>query len=244
MPAYCLKCKTQTESLNETQTTSPSGKTMIKSKCAVCGGNKSMFTKSQKGAGIETSKFAKEAYKGKNQRAERIDDYVYDKSKSGRNIAVYKNDKGEAVVSNRGTDLGRKQTILKDLRDDALIAIGKAGKIPRIRTTVKRNEELQSEGYKVTNVGHSLGGRIASETAKRTGNKAEVYAPGTSPFDRQRSTTDGVTSYRTALDPVSANTPRLGVEDKVVKQTRVNPHTLENFLDQVGNGYPRNPTIK
>ena len=46
MLSYCLKCKKYTESIN------PNGKTMIFSKCAICGSKKSKFIKEQQAKGL------------------------------------------------------------------------------------------------------------------------------------------------------------------------------------------------
>ena len=48
MLSYCLKCKKSTESINPKVSKTTNGKTMILSKCAVCGNKKSKFIKSNK----------------------------------------------------------------------------------------------------------------------------------------------------------------------------------------------------
>ena len=51
MPSYCLKCKKKkkknTESINPRVLKISNGKTMILSKCAICGSKKSEFIKKQ-----------------------------------------------------------------------------------------------------------------------------------------------------------------------------------------------------
>ena len=47
MPSYCLKCRKNTESINPKISKTNNGKTMILSKCAICGGKKSRFIKKQ-----------------------------------------------------------------------------------------------------------------------------------------------------------------------------------------------------
>ena len=44
---YCLKYKNNTESINPRVSTTSNGKTMILSKCAICGNKKSKFIKKQ-----------------------------------------------------------------------------------------------------------------------------------------------------------------------------------------------------
>ena len=45
MLSYCLKCKKNTESLNPRGLKTNNGKTMLLSKCAICGTKKSRFMK-------------------------------------------------------------------------------------------------------------------------------------------------------------------------------------------------------
>ena len=48
MLPYCLKCKKSTESIDPKVSAISNGKTMILSKCAICGAKKSKFIKKQK----------------------------------------------------------------------------------------------------------------------------------------------------------------------------------------------------
>ena len=52
MLSYCLKCKKGTESINPKVSKTTNGKTMILSKCAVCGNKKSKFIKEQQAKGL------------------------------------------------------------------------------------------------------------------------------------------------------------------------------------------------
>ena len=45
MPSYCLKCRKNTESINLRDSKTNDSKTMILSKCSICGSNKSRFIK-------------------------------------------------------------------------------------------------------------------------------------------------------------------------------------------------------
>ena len=47
MVSYCLKCKENTESINPKVLKTTNGKTMILSKCAICGNKKPKFIKEQ-----------------------------------------------------------------------------------------------------------------------------------------------------------------------------------------------------
>ena len=55
MLSYCLKCKTNTESVNARVSGTSNGRTMILSKCAICGSKKSKFIKNQESKGLLSS---------------------------------------------------------------------------------------------------------------------------------------------------------------------------------------------
>ena len=55
MLSYCLKCKKNTESINPKVLKISNVKTMILSKCAICGSKKSKFIKKQEASGILSS---------------------------------------------------------------------------------------------------------------------------------------------------------------------------------------------
>ena len=52
MLSYCLKCKKNTENINPKVSKTPNGKTMILSKCAICGSKKSKFIKEKQAKGL------------------------------------------------------------------------------------------------------------------------------------------------------------------------------------------------
>ena len=52
MLSYCLKCKQNTESINPKVLKTTNGKTMILSKCGICGSKKSNFIKEQQAKGL------------------------------------------------------------------------------------------------------------------------------------------------------------------------------------------------
>ena len=55
MSSYCLKCKKNTENINSKVLKTNNGKTMLLSKCAICGSKKSRFIKKQEASGILSS---------------------------------------------------------------------------------------------------------------------------------------------------------------------------------------------
>ena len=52
MKSYCLKCRKDTENINPRVSNTSNGRTMILSKCATCGSNKSRFIKNQEAKGL------------------------------------------------------------------------------------------------------------------------------------------------------------------------------------------------
>ena len=52
MKSYCLKCRKNTENINPRVSKTSNGRTMILSKCAICGSKKSRFIKKQEVSGI------------------------------------------------------------------------------------------------------------------------------------------------------------------------------------------------
>ena len=52
MLPYCLKCKKNTEGIDLNVSATSSGRTMILSKCAICGSKKSKFIKKQEAKGL------------------------------------------------------------------------------------------------------------------------------------------------------------------------------------------------
>ena len=52
MKSYCLKCRKDTENINPSVSNTSNGRTMILSKCAICGSKKSRFIKNQEAKGL------------------------------------------------------------------------------------------------------------------------------------------------------------------------------------------------
>ena len=52
MKTYCLKCKKDTENIDPKLSSTSNGKSMILSKCAICGSKKSRFIKNQEAKGL------------------------------------------------------------------------------------------------------------------------------------------------------------------------------------------------
>lgn len=83
---------------------------------------------------------------------------------------------GQAVVAYPGTRISRSQ----DLAADADIA---SGKMPdRVRKSLNHATKVKGKYGKVKFTGHSLGGTIANEVSRATGEEATIFNPGSSPL--------------------------------------------------------------
>ena len=52
MKSYCLKCRKDTENIDPKVSKTSNNRTMILSKCAICGSKKSRFIKNQEAEGL------------------------------------------------------------------------------------------------------------------------------------------------------------------------------------------------
>ena len=52
MESYCLKCKKHTKNIDPQISSTSNGKSMILSKCAICGSKNSKFIKKQEASGL------------------------------------------------------------------------------------------------------------------------------------------------------------------------------------------------
>ena len=52
MESYCLKCRKNTENINPRVSKTSNNRTMVLSKCAICGSKKSKFIKNQEAKGL------------------------------------------------------------------------------------------------------------------------------------------------------------------------------------------------
>ena len=52
MKSYCSNCRSDTENINPTVSKIRNGRTMLLSKCAICGSKKSRFIKNQEAKGL------------------------------------------------------------------------------------------------------------------------------------------------------------------------------------------------
>ena len=52
MESYCLKCRKNTENIDPQVSSTTNARTMILSKCAICGSKRSRFIKNQEAKGL------------------------------------------------------------------------------------------------------------------------------------------------------------------------------------------------
>ena len=52
MKSYCLKCRKNTENINPRVSNTSNGRTMVLSKCVICGSKKLRFIKNQEATGL------------------------------------------------------------------------------------------------------------------------------------------------------------------------------------------------
>ena len=189
---------------------------------------------------------SQESYVSKDKRKHNIEGYTYYKDASTERTAIYVNNTNNTIIiGHRGTVPTNKS----DLEADVYIATGTFGRSNRL----KRSKEVVDKAiqkypnYKIENTGHSLGGRVALEIARKLpveDSKAVVFNPGFSPLDIGKTISDNLkaknensnlakkiknqTIYSTGLDPVSIS-GLLSSGVKVIKPTSINIHSLSNF---------------
>lgn len=102
--------------------------------------------------------------------------------KSGYNSIAYRNDKtGEIIIVHRGTEVGiiNPNTTVKDIQADIALALGKTPQ--QLKDAEKFLKEI-SEKYnvspnKIINSGHSLGGYLSNEIARKFEGKSISFDP-------------------------------------------------------------------
>lgn len=180
-----------------------------------------------------------EVYKSQSER-DKVKGYI--PLEGDKRSQVYKKN-NKIVVSLRGTD----PTNIKDLANDALIAVG----LNKYSNRYKKDKKLVQDNIKkygkdnVSITGHSLAGNIAKSLSRDLGVKSKVYNPGAGPRQFVSGVRDRVscklnpkgkrcktakltTTYRTKYDPISVLGAH-GVNTKHVKQKGFDPHGLDNF---------------
>jgi hypothetical protein len=140
--------------------------------------------------------------------------------------------RAEAVIAYRGTRL----TNASDLLTDAHIAVGRehtASRIREAKDVAVRGKAKYKD--KLTLTGHSLGAMSSAHGSYATGAPAYLYNPGTGAMSwkqwlKNRFTKRNITTFRTHLDPISANARGLGGKVYDISQKGKDPHGLYNFF--------------
>lgn len=100
-------------------------------------------------------------------------------SDSGYQAAAFRNEKGEIIISHRGTNFEFSKEGLKDVKSDLTLGLGS---FPEQATDAANFTKLIQKQYtptKIVHTGHSLGGWLADVQARITGSQAIVFdSPG------------------------------------------------------------------
>lgn len=216
---------------------------------------------------LKYSRFADLAYKEPNDRAailkqfDKAERWTYDTELSNDDVAVFVNKKTrEPVVAVRGTDLGSRSRRWRDLAEDVGIFLGISRHGNRTRSVNSLVGHVKKKYVRSpTMTGHSLGGKVASNIAKKHKLKAAVFNQGSSPIDAiagiavrlgrvvsaHKPKANDITHYTTnkgsTIDPISisAKADADSKQELVEKKPDVGAHGLDNFTDnnvQLGDG--------
>jgi hypothetical protein len=199
------------------------------------------------------------AYRNSNEEREKeikryMKGFKLDTELSNDNVAIIYNPKTKEVITSvRGTDLSNPKRRYKDLRTDALIALGVDRFLSKRTKHVKsvfKNTQAKYPSYEHTISGHSLGAKVASNISKSTGTPSVVFNKGSSPLSSNPVTNalsrmfakDNKTIHHTTkeVDPISISAKLFDRDEtkSISKKADLGAHDLENFLseEQVGAG--------
>jgi len=208
---FCVKCKKQTETIDETNSTSKNGRNVKKGKCKECGTNKTCFVKGKPkvakeeegqdkigGAappaeGEETedmekyAKFSAATYIPKDEREEwlkkeGINNYLLDKDLSDVENTVFYNPETKHMVYGARGSVAAKDWLI----DDMAIAAGKKGlfeALPRYKSTKERLKQATQKysDYKHDAASHSLGATLITTAGTELNVPFHAYSTGSSP---------------------------------------------------------------
>jgi hypothetical protein len=184
----------------------------------------------------------------------KLDDWVQDTDLSTPDVAILVNKKTKEIVSSvtgsRFTDPIHR---FRDIRSDIGIALGTdrwGNRTKEVSAVVKKAGE-KYKGYDSTLVGHSLGGKVASNISKQTGIPTIAFNIGSSPlsvvsdrlmklFGRDHKDSKVIhytTNKGSTIDPLSVSEAVAGTADKTVlvdKKTDKIAHSLGHFAEGAG----------
>lgn len=190
-------------------------------------------------------KVSEEAYRKPSERKGEVAGYIYDPELSDLRTAVYVSS-GNIIISHRGT----VPSDTNDLKEDALIVTGHFDKSDRVKKGVELVSRIimKYPGIKISNTGHSLGGRIAQSLGLLLpvmDSKVVAFNPGSSPLDIAKNVAEAAycklsnndrckklknqTVYATGVDPISISSLLHSGRTSIIKPEGVNVHSLQNF---------------
>jgi len=177
--------------------------------------------------------FLSNSYEQAKDAPDTIGDFVKDKSLSGQRVQVYHNPKsGQAVVVHRGS------SGIHDWGNNLKYALGfnmKNTKRFQFAAKVQKEAESKYGAKNVSTLGHSLGGKIASDVGADSGEVITLNKPvaGRDLFAKDKGKKENETNVRTEGDVVSALDTG---SDFTIPSKSLNPiaeHTTD-VLDRTG----------
>jgi hypothetical protein len=163
---------------------------------------------------------------------------------------------GKIFVSIRGTDLSTIKSAIEDLGTDLALSIGQLKHTPRFRRDDRELQKLIAKYGKdnITITGHSLGGKLAVDLARKYDIEAHAFNEGASPLEameefggessiisdlkskKKQKDHSNINRYFVSNDPVSISGlvgNSTGAHDtenlNVIAQSGSNAHSLDNF---------------
>ncbi len=187
-----------------------------------------------------------EAYQKQPEREINIEGYIYNPLLSTPKTAIYINEKDKRII------IGHRGTVPSDLNDliaDAAIMTGTFGFSNRLKESMSTVQNVIHvyPNFRITNTGHSLGGKVASEIGQRLSkdnSRVVAFNIGSTPLDMPKNLLNQTKCiftnssqcqklknqriYSTGVDPISISS-LTQVGAKVIRPRRFNVHSLKNF---------------
>jgi len=192
---------------------------------------------------------ADESYRDKDKRIPIIDGYIYDIDLSTKRSAVYINPNNKKIIiAHRGT----VKTDTSDLKQDALILAGQVDKSDRLKRSLETVDDVIKKypSFRISNTGHSLGSRIASEIGLRLpviDSKVIGFSNAGSPFEIPKNLFNKLKCsivnsenckklknqkfYTTGFDPISISNIIHAGKTEFSLPKSLNVHSLKNFYN-------------